>query len=103
MDAMQHDRHPDEKPLPRVSVYVFVAFVLTVVTAIEVWAFYWPIPASVIVTSLIILSLMKFVLVVAFFMHLRYDHKIFSTFFTGGLLLAVGVVLGLITLLTTST
>ena len=98
MAGMQHDRHPDEKPLPRLSVYLFVGFVLTVVTAVEVWAFYWPIPRSVIVTSLIVLSLMKFVLVVAFFMHLRYDHKIFSTFFTGGLLLAVGVVLGLITL-----
>ena len=98
MDAMQHDRHPEEKPLPRVSVYVWVGLILTVVTAIEVWAFYWPIPAWVIVTSLIILSIMKFWLVVAFFMHLRYDHKLFSGFFTGGLILAIGVVLGLITL-----
>ena len=98
MDAMQHERHPDEKPLPRISTYLLVGFILTVVTAIEVWAFYWPIPAWVIVTSLIILSLMKFWLVVAFFMHLRYDHKLFSSFFTGGLVLAIGVVLGLITL-----
>ena len=93
-----HERHPEEKPLPRIPVYLFVGFILTVVTAIEVWAFYWPIPAWLIVTSLIILSLMKFWLVVAFFMHLRYDHKLFSTFFAGGLVLAVGVVLGLITL-----
>ena len=98
MDAMQHDRDPEEKPLPRVSVYILVGFILTVVTAIEVWAFYWPIPVWVIVTSLIVLSLMKFWMVVAFFMHLRYDHKLFSTFFTGGLVLAIGVVLGLITL-----
>ena len=98
MDAMHEPRHPDEKPLPKVSVYLLVGFILTVVTAIEVWAFYWPIPAWVIVTSLIILSLMKFWLVVAFFMHLRYDHKLFSTFFTGGLVLAIAVVLGLITL-----
>lgn len=98
MDTMQHERHPDEKPLPRISTYIWVGLILTVVTAIEVWAFYWPIPAWVIVTSLIILSLMKFWLVVAFFMHLRYDHKLFTSFFTGGLVLAIGVVLGLITL-----
>lgn len=98
MDAMHEPRHPDEKPLPRISTYLLVGFILTVVTAIEVWAFYWPIPAWVIVTSLIILSLMKFWLVVAFFMHLRYDHKLFTSFFTGGLVLAIGVVLGLITL-----
>jgi cytochrome c oxidase subunit 4 len=98
MDAMHEPRHPEEKPLPRVSTYLLVGLILTVVTAIEVWAFYWPIPAWVIVTSLIILSLMKFWLVVAFFMHLRYDHKMFTSLFTLGLVLAIGVVLGLITL-----
>ncbi len=98
MEAMHEPRHPEEKPLPRVSTYILVGVILTVVTAIEVWAFYWPIPAWVIVTSLIILSLMKFWLVVAFFMHLRYDHKMFTSLFTLGLVLAIGVVLGLITL-----
>ncbi len=98
MEAMHEPRHPEEKPLPRVSTYLLVGFILTVVTAIEVWAFYWPIPVWVIVTSLIVLSLMKFWLVVAFFMHLRYDHKMFTHLFTLGLILAISVVIGLITL-----
>ena len=98
MDTMQHHRHPDEKPLPRISVYLFIGFVLTVITAVEVAAFYLNVVAWLLVTAFVILSLLKFVLVVMFFMHLRYDHKLFSTFFTGGLVLAIGVVLGLITL-----
>ena len=98
MEAMHEPRHPEEKPLPRVSTYLLVGLILTGVTAIEVWAFYWPIPVWVIVTSLIVLSLMKFWLVVAFFMHLRYDHKMFTHLFTLGRILAVSVVIGLITL-----
>ena len=98
MDAMQEHRHPDEKPLPRISVYLFIGFVLTVITAVEVAAFYLNVVDWLLVTAFVILSLLKFVLVVMFFMHLRYDHKLFSIFFTGGLVLAIGVVLGLITL-----
>ena len=98
MDTMQGHRHPEEKPLPRVSVYLFVGFVLAVITAVEVGAFYLNVVSWLLVTFFIVLSLLKFVLVVMFFMHLRYDHKLFSTFFTLGLVLAIGVVLGLITL-----
>ena len=98
MDTMQGHRHPEEKPLPRVSVYLFVGFVLAVITAVEVAAFYLNVVDWLLVTVFIVLSLLKFVMVVMFFMHLRYDHKIFSTFFTLGLVLAIGVVLGLITL-----
>ena len=98
MDTMQGHRHPEEKPLPRVSVYLFVGFVLAVITGVEVAAFYLNVVAWLLVTVFVVLSLLKFVLVVMFFMHLRYDHKLFSTFFTLGLILAIGVVLGLITL-----
>ncbi len=98
MDTMQGHRHPEEKPLPRVSVYLFVGFVLAVITGVEVAAFYLNVVDWLLVTVFVVLSLLKFVLVVMFFMHLRYDHKLFSTFFTLGLILAIGVVLGLITL-----
>ena len=93
----QH-RHPSEKPLPPISVYVYVGLVLAIVTAVEVAAFYMDVRVSVLVTIFIILSLFKFALVVMFFMHLKYDHRIFSTFFTGGLMLGLGVALGLIAL-----
>jgi len=93
----QH-RHPSEKPLPPISVYVYVGLILAIVTAVEVAAFYLDVSGSVLVPIFIILSLFKFVLVVMFFMHLKYDHRIFSTFFTGALLLGLGVALGLIAL-----
>ena len=95
---MESHRHPSERPLPPISVYIYVSVVLTVVTAIEVAAFYLDVPSYVLVPIFIILSVFKFVLVVMFFMHLRYDHKIFSSFFTIGVLLAMGVALGLIAL-----
>jgi len=93
----QH-RHPSEKPLPSISVYVYVGLILAILTAVEVAAFYLDVSGSVLVPIFIILSLFKFVLVVMFFMHLKYDHRIFSTFFIGALLLGLGVALGLIAL-----
>jgi hypothetical protein len=38
-----------------------------------------------------VLSLLKFMLVVGFFMHLRFDNQILSFLFFGGLALAVAV------------
>ena len=95
---MESHRHPSEKPLPPISVYIYVGVVLTVVTAVEVAAFYLNVPGYLLVSIFIVLSVFKFVLVVMFFMHLKYDHKIFSSFFTTGVLLAMGVALGLIAL-----
>jgi cytochrome c oxidase subunit 4 len=37
---------------------------------------------------LLILSALKFGIVVAFYMHLKYDHKLFRALFTGPLLIA---------------
>ena len=68
----QH-RHPSEKPLPPISVYVYVGLILAILTAVEVAAFYLDVSGSVLVPIFIILSLFKFVLVVMFFMHLKYE------------------------------
>ncbi len=95
---MESHRHPSERPLPPISVYLYVGAILIIVTAVEVAAFYLDVPSYVLIPILIVLSLMKFVLVVMFFMHLRYDHKIFSSVFILGLVLALGITLGLITL-----
>ena len=95
---MAEHRHPSEKPHPQPIFYVFIGVVLTVITAIEVAAFYADVSGAVLIPIFIALSVLKFWMVVAFFMHLKYDHRIFSTFFTGGLMLAIGVALGLIAL-----
>ena len=57
-----------------VKTYIKVAIVLAIITAIEVATLYVPgIPNGLLVTSLLVMSVVKFVLVVGFFMHLRYD------------------------------
>jgi caa(3)-type oxidase subunit IV len=76
--------------------YVFIGVVLFIVTAIEVAIFYLEIPDAVLITSLIVLSIVKFTMVVAWFMHLRFDSKLFRRLFATGLItafLVFGVVL----------
>ena len=78
--------------------YVIVGVILTVITAVEVAIFYIDALKSVLIPLLIALSLVKFVTVVEFFMHLKYDNKVFSRVFFGPLMLAVLVVIGMIML-----
>jgi cytochrome c oxidase subunit IV len=46
------------------------------------------------VPSMLFLSTMKFVLVVMFYMHLKYDHKLFRALFTGPLIVAALTLIG---------
>lgn len=77
--------------------YIVIGVILTVVTAIEVAIFYIPALASVLIPTLLLLSLGKFMLVVLFYMHLKFDSRVFWRVFFGPLVLAVLVVVGLIT------
>ena len=95
---MVEHRHPTEKPHPQPWFYVAVGIILTLITAVEVAVFYLDVSGTVMMPIFIGLSVIKFWMVVAFFMHLKYDHKLFSVFFTGGLVLAIGLMLGLIAL-----
>jgi cytochrome c oxidase subunit 4 len=71
-------------------VYIKVAVVLAVLTALEVAASYVDL-GSFFLPILFVLMAVKFVLVVLFFMHLRYDAKIFGRLFWSGFILAVAV------------
>jgi cytochrome c oxidase subunit 4 len=81
-----------------VRTYVLIGVILTVVTAAEVAIFYIPALAGVLIPVLLTLSSVKFVLVVMFYMHLKYDHALFNRVFFGPLLLAVLVIVGLVIL-----
>ena len=70
-----HAGHPNWKA------YVIIGAALTIITAIEVAIFYIPQLASVLVPTLLILSAGKFVTVVLFYMHLKFDSPIFSRVF----------------------
>jgi len=85
-----------EHPSP--FTYVKVAITLVLITAIEVGVFYLEWLGKGIIPVLAILSGIKFALVAMFYMHLRYDSKLFSVLFLGGLSLAFSVILALLVL-----
>lgn len=74
---------------PGPMVYGVVAIVLIVLTAMEIGVFYAPFLQTWLVPLLIILALMKFILVAAFYMHLWYDSSVFTVLFGAPLMLAV--------------
>jgi cytochrome c oxidase subunit IV len=71
--------------------YKWVALILTLITVVEVWAYYIPsfVASPVFVPALLIMSAVKFAIVVLFYMHLKYDHKLFKALFTGPLIIAI--------------
>ncbi len=71
--------------------YKWVALVLTLITIVEVWVYYIPafVATPFFVPALLIMSAVKFAIVVMFYMHLKYDHKLFRVLFTGPLIIAI--------------
>ncbi len=91
------DEHHDDEGHAHPSdwAYVKIAVVLALITALEVFTYFetvldWGVA---LVPSLIFMMIVKFYLVATWFMHLRFDSKLFGRMFTAGLVLAVGVYL----------
>jgi cytochrome c oxidase subunit 4 len=106
-DAERHrERHAEATrpgkvhahPHPTWSTYKWVALVLVVITVIEVWVYYIPqfVASRLFVPSLLIMSAAKFAIVVMFYMHLKYDHKLFRALFTGPLIIAMLTIISLL-------
>jgi cytochrome c oxidase subunit IV len=77
--------------------YKWVALILTLITVGEVWVYYTPLQNSpVFVPLLLIMSAVKFAIVVLFYMHLKYDHKLFKALFTGPLIIAMSTLVALL-------
>jgi len=76
--------------------YLRVAAILVMITLIEVGVFYVPAFQGVLVPLLLVLSAVKFALVVMFYMHLKFDHPLFRMVFTLPLLIAAAVILALL-------
>jgi cytochrome c oxidase subunit 4 len=79
------------RPHPTPFQYVMIGVVLVVLTAIEVAVSYMEgtIPNGLIIVLLLVMMLAKFVLVAAWYMHLRTDRLIFRRFFTVGAVAAI--------------
>ncbi len=90
--------HGHEQTHASVPTYLKIAVVLTVITAIEVMAYYMAALRPVLVPILLVLSATKFALVAMFYMHLKFDSRLFTGFFGSGLALAAAIVISLIAL-----
>ena len=101
MDAPLHPAPREQEELqhhPGPRKYVTVAVILAIVTAIEVAIYYIPALSDVIVPLLLAFALIKFIFVALYFMHLKFDSKVFRRFFAIGIVLALiifGVVLAI--------
>ena len=94
-----HEAHDDPHAgHPTAKFYIVIGAILTIITAVEVAIFYIPALAGVLVPTLLVLSLGKFVLVVMYYMHLKMDSRVFTFVFVAPLILAVLVVISLIML-----
>ena len=89
-----HDAHaPDDgghrHKEPTDKQYVMIALLLAVLTAIEIAATEVGPDGALLIVSLLVLMVVKFAFVILFFMHLRFDNKLFSRVFYIGLAFAV--------------
>ena len=81
-----HDHGPGEHAAgghahPSDLQYVYIALFLAMVTAAEVAVYYVKALEGLLVYILVTMAVVKFSVVVMFFMHLRFDSKIFRRFF----------------------
>jgi cytochrome c oxidase subunit 4 len=92
--AAAHDAHAH----PTWKQYKWVALILTLITVAEVWVYYIPsfVASKLFVPSLLIMSAVKFAIVVLYYMHLKYDARLFRALFTGPLIIAVVTIISLL-------
>lgn len=103
-----HAAHGHEEPAlegahahPTAQVYVRVAILLSIITLVEVVIWYIPAFRPALVPALLVLSLAKFLMVVGFFMHLRFDSRLYRFMFGAGLVVTLGVYLALLAMVLT--
>ncbi|HEX6581083.1 MAG TPA: cytochrome C oxidase subunit IV family protein [Actinomycetota bacterium] len=77
--AGRHGGHPSPKE------YVRIGVILGVLTALEIGASYAGVSTGILIPTLFILAIVKFALVVMWFMHLRFDDRRYARFFVMGL------------------
>ncbi len=88
--AATHDAHGHEPS--KFHIYIQIAMILAVITSVEVVLVYLPLAKWLVIAALVTLSAVKFMFVIFYFMHLRWD-KLFCT-----ILFFIGLVLGSFTM-----
>ena len=95
--ADTHDHHLKEEH-EKYFTFFNVSIALAIITGIELVIVYLPVNPYITFWSLAVLSLVKFLAVIWWFMHLKYDKKLCTGLFFIGLILATGTVLALMAL-----
>ncbi len=88
---LDHEAHEDHHPSD--LMYVRIAIILAVITGVEVAWSYIDMPTVLEIGGLFLMMGVKFAVVAAYFMHLKFDNKILTRLFYGGLFLAISVYL----------
>ena len=95
MDAPLHPAPREQEELehhPSPRKYVAVAVILAIVTAIEVGAYYITgLSDTVLSVALLLMMVVKFAMVALWFMHLRFDSRLFRRLFITGIILAMAI------------
>ena len=78
-------RHPSPRE------YVRIAILLGGITAAEVAVYYIDSVRSILIPLLFVMAAIKFTLVVMWFMHLKFDNRLYARFFLSGILFALSV------------
>jgi len=87
----RHSTHDDKEHWTEIQ-YIKLAFGLAIVTALEVLLSYIQDDVGALFLPLMLTMMaIKFFAVVLFFMHLKFDNRLFGMLFYTGLFLAVGV------------
>src|SRR5881628_976940 len=92
--AHGHDDHGHDES--KFQIYVQIAMLLAVITGIEIMCVYLPFARWLLVTALVVFSGIKFLFVIFYFMHLRWDKPFCTILFFIGLILAGGTMWGLL-------
>jgi cytochrome c oxidase subunit 4 len=98
MTTIEHEHgsgHAIEHAHPGARTYTIIGLILAVITIAEVFFYTQPSVRAFLVPLLLVLSASKFVLVVGFYMHLRFDHPLFTGVFGFGLVVAASVITAL--------
>lgn len=103
-DAATHDhetsQHETEHAHPSDWQYIKIALLLAVLTALEVFTYFESVhnlSDAALYVILTVLMVLKFVYVVAWFMHLKFDSMIFRRVFQVGIAMALAVYLIMLT------
>jgi cytochrome c oxidase subunit IV len=94
--ATAHASHGHD--VSKFQIYVQIAMLLAVITGIEIVCVYLPFARWILVTTLVVLSAVKFLYVIFYFMHLRWDKPFCTILFFIGLVLTGGTMWALLTL-----